>query len=201
MLSYPPTEYIIQGRNGPISFSTQMDRWPFVIMLFALGFFMSLGKAAVFRHIPVYYPKHVGAVGGLVGMIGGLGGFIMPIGFGALLDLTGIYTSCFALLFGLVAVALTWMHLSIRAMERKVHGEALDRLPALPEMQTIHVPEQTEMPRVIEDWRPEDPDFWAERGRKTARRKSLDFHSCAAGGLLRLDGLVHGGLPPALDRL
>lgn len=170
MLSYPPTEYIIQGRNGPISFSTQMDRWPFVIMLFALGFFMSLGKAAVFRHIPVYYPKHVGAVGGLVGMIGGLGGFIMPIGFGALLDLTGIYTSCFALLFGLVAVALTWMHLSIRAMERKVHGEALDRLPALPEMQTIHVPEQTEMPRVIEDWRPEDPDFWAERGRKTARR-------------------------------
>lgn len=36
--------------------------------------FMSLGKAAVFKHIPVYQPRHVGAVGGLMGMIGGLGG-------------------------------------------------------------------------------------------------------------------------------
>ncbi|GER03685.1 MFS transporter [Iodidimonas nitroreducens] len=106
MLSYPPTEYIIKGKDGPIAFSTQMDLWPFIVTLFALGFFMSLGKAAIFKHIPVYYPRHVGAVGGLVGMIGGLGGFVLPIIFGALLDLTGIYTSCFALLFVLVAIAL-----------------------------------------------------------------------------------------------
>ncbi|SDY05934.1 nitrate/nitrite transporter [Citreimonas salinaria] len=170
MLSYPPTDYVIQGKDGPISFSTQMGLWPFIVTLFALGFFMSLGKAAVFKHIPVYYPKHVGAVGGLVGMIGGLGGFILPIGFGALLDLTGIYTSCFALLFGLVAIALTWMHLSIRAMERGAHGEALDRLPQLPEMQPIHHPDRTAMPRVLEDWRPEDPQFWEEKGRHVARR-------------------------------
>src|SRR5690625_6254663 len=56
-----------------------MALWPFVITLFGLVFFMSLGKAAVYRHIPVYYPKHVGSVGGLVGMIGGLGGFVLPI--------------------------------------------------------------------------------------------------------------------------
>src|SRR5690625_7059132 len=73
-----------------------MALWPFVITLFGLVFFMSLGKAAVYRHIPVYYPKHVGSVGGLVGMIGGLGGFFLPIVFGALLDLTGIWTSAFA---------------------------------------------------------------------------------------------------------
>ncbi|MFV0472618.1 MAG: nitrate/nitrite transporter [Pikeienuella sp.] len=170
MLSYPPTEYVIAGKDGPIHFSTQMDRWPFIIILFALGFFMSLGKAAVFKHIPVYYPNHVGAVGGLVGMIGGLGGFILPITFGALLDLTGIYTSCFALLFLLVGLALVWMHMSIRAMERKAQGAALDRLPALPEMQEIHDPERTVMPAVIEDWRPEDAQFWAEKGRKVARR-------------------------------
>jgi NNP family nitrate/nitrite transporter-like MFS transporter len=127
MLSYPPTDYVIQGKDGAIAFSTEMGLWPFIITLFALGFFMSLGKAAVFKHIPVYYPGHVGAVGGLVGMIGGLGGFVLPISFGALLDLTGIYTSCFALLFGLVAVALGWMHLSIRAMERAAHGDVLDR--------------------------------------------------------------------------
>ncbi len=170
MLSYPPTDYIIQGKDGPIAFSTSMGLWPFIATLFALGFFMSLGKAAVFKHIPVYYPTHVGAVGGLVGMIGGLGGFVLPIAFGALLDLTGIYTSCFALLFVLVAMALGWMHLSIRTMERAAHGEALDRLPQLPEMQTIHNPERTTMPRVLEDWHPEDATFWADKGRAVARR-------------------------------
>ncbi|WP_425406577.1 nitrate/nitrite transporter [Hwanghaeella sp.] len=170
MLSYPPTDYIIHGKDGPIAFSTSMGLWPFVATLFALGFFMSLGKAAVFKHIPVYYPKNVGAVGGLVGMIGGLGGFILPIIFGAALDLTGIYTSCFAILFGLVALALIWMHLSIRAMERAVHGKALDELPTVPELQDIHVPGRTDMPRVLEDWRPEDQAFWAEKGRRIARR-------------------------------
>jgi NNP family nitrate/nitrite transporter-like MFS transporter len=170
MLSYPPTDYVIQGRDGAIAFSTSMGLWPFVATLFALGFFMSLGKAAVFKHIPVYYPHHVGSVGGLVGMIGGLGGFILPIAFGALLDLTGIYTSCFALLFVLVTIALAWMHLSVRAMERAAHGATLDQLPELPEMQSIHVPGRTAMPRVLEDWRPEDAEFWAAKGRQVARR-------------------------------
>ncbi|MEZ5888592.1 MAG: MFS transporter, partial [Paracoccaceae bacterium] len=170
MLSYPPTDYVIQGKDGPITFSTNMGQWPFVAILFALGFFMSLGKAAVYKHIPVYYPHHVGAVGGLVGMIGGLGGFILPIMFGALLDMTGIYTSCFALLFILVAMALGWMHLSIRAMERAAHGEMLDQLPSLPEMQDIHVPGKTVMPRTLADWQPEDGDFWAAKGRKIAMR-------------------------------
>ena len=169
MLSYPPTDYTIQGRDGPIAFSTSMGLWPFVGTLFGLGFFMSLGKAAVFKHIPVYYPNNVGAVGGLVGMIGGLGGFVLPIAFGALLDLTGIYTSCFALLFLLVAVSLAWMHLSIRAMERAAQGAALDSLPQLPEMQGMPIPAGT-VPPVIEDWRPEDPAFWAEKGRAVARR-------------------------------
>ncbi|MBL9046813.1 MAG: hypothetical protein JNK34_05795 [Tabrizicola sp.] len=133
ILSYPPTDYVIQGKDGPIPFSTAMGLWPFVAVMFALGFFMSLGKAAVFKHIPVYYPNHVGSVGGL-------GGFILPIVFGWLLDRTGIYTSCFMLLFLLVGIALAWMHGSIRLMERAAHGEALARLPELPEMQSIHNP-------------------------------------------------------------
>ncbi len=171
MLSYPPTDYVIQGKDGPIHFTTEMSRWPFVVTLFCLGFFMSLGKAAVYKHIPVYYPKHVGAVGGLVGMIGGLGGFILPIMFGALLDLTGIYTSCFALLFVLVAIALGWMHMSIRQMERAAHGKTLDELPGLPEMQPIHIPGKTVMTtHTLDDWRPEDKAFWDEKGRKIARR-------------------------------
>ncbi len=170
MLSYPPTEYVIRGMDGPIAFSTEMDLWPFVATTFALGFFMSLGKAAVFRHIPVYYPKHVGSVGGLVGMIGGLGGFILPIVFGVLLDMTGIWTSAFLLLFLLVLVSMTWMHLSIRVMERQAHGAALDRLPTFPELKEVHDPDRTVMPHLIEDWRPEDPHFWAQKGQRIARR-------------------------------
>ena len=170
MLSYPPTDYVVLGKDGPIAFSTEMGQWPFVITLFVLGFFMSLGKAAVFKHIPVYYPDHVGAVGGLVGMIGGLGGFVLPISFGALLDLTGIYTSCFALLFVIVAISLTWMHLSVRAMERAAHGPALERLPQLPEMQDIHDPDKVAQTRVLQEWKPEDQTFWESKGRRIARR-------------------------------
>ncbi|QIG46708.1 MFS transporter [Nordella sp. HKS 07] len=170
MLSYPPTDYVIRGKDGPIAFSTEMDLWPFVATLFGLGFFMSLGKAAVFKHIPVYYPKHVGAVGGLVGMIGGLGGFILPIIFGALLDVTGVWTSSFALLFLIVLVSLGWMHLSIRIMERQAHGAELDRLPGFPELKDVHDPDRTVMPHLIEDWRPEDARFWADKGRRIARR-------------------------------
>ncbi|MFV0292626.1 MAG: nitrate/nitrite transporter [Paracoccus sp. (in: a-proteobacteria)] len=170
MLSYPPTDYVIRGKDGPIAFSTEIDFWPFVTLLFALGFFMSLGKAAVYKHIPVYYPNHVGAVGGLVGMIGGLGGFILPIIFGALLDLTGIWTSAFVLLFLIACTSMIWMHMSIRFMERRAQGVALDDLPSFPELAEIHDPERTRMPQSLDDWRPEDPVFWAEKGRRIARR-------------------------------
>ena len=58
----------------------------FVTLTVVLGFFMAIGMAAVYKHIPVYYPDHVGAVGGLVGAIGGLGGFFLPIAFGVMND-------------------------------------------------------------------------------------------------------------------
>ena len=165
VLSYPPTDYVVKGIAGPIAFHAEISLPVFMALVFTLGFFMSLGKAAVYKHIPVYYPNNVGAVGGLVGMIGGLGGFVLPIAFGVLNDLTGIWTSCFMLLFVLVSGALVWMHLAIRAMERGVAGEALARLPELPEMQEIHGPKQVGAlaGKAIEDWRPEDPVFWTEK--------------------------------------
>jgi NNP family nitrate/nitrite transporter-like MFS transporter len=140
MLSYPQTDYIIHGIEGEIRFSTEMGLVPFTIMIFVLGFFMSLGKAAVYKHIPVYYPEHVGAVGGLVGMIGGLGGFILPIMFGVMNDLTGIWTGIFMLLFGLVAATVIWMHLAIRQMEQQAAGEIFKTLPPLAELQEVHRP-------------------------------------------------------------
>ena len=170
MLAYPNTDYTIHGINGPISFSTQMSLVPFVMTIFVLGFFLSLGKAAVYKHIPVYYPKNVGAVGGLVGMIGGVGGFVLPIAFGALTDLTGVWTSCFALLFGIVTVSLLWMHFSIRAMERGASAEAIEAFPELPEMQPIHPPAKAASGHAIDDWRPEDTEFWRTKGKAIATR-------------------------------
>ena len=54
---------------GPIRFRLAMSLPAFTIVVFVLGFAMSLGKAAVYKHIPVYYPDHVGSVGGVVGLI------------------------------------------------------------------------------------------------------------------------------------
>lgn len=90
----------------------------FLVAIFVLGFVMSLGKAAVYKHIPSYYPQNVGAVGGLVGMIGGLGGFVLPLVFGWLKDATGQWSSCFMVLFVLVAACALWMHASVRRMDR-----------------------------------------------------------------------------------
>jgi NNP family nitrate/nitrite transporter-like MFS transporter len=142
VLSYPATDYVVHGIEGPIAFTLAIGVVPFAILTFELGFVMSLGKAAVYKHIPVYYPGHVGAVGGLVGMIGGLGGFILPIAFGAMNDLTGVWTSCFMLLFALVGMALLWTHFAIRRMERARLPE-LETLPELPEMVELHPPGRT----------------------------------------------------------
>jgi NNP family nitrate/nitrite transporter-like MFS transporter len=109
----------VHGIKGDISFKIAIGFVPFTVLTFILGFFMSLGKAAVYKHIPVYYPDRVGAVGGIVGLVGGLGGFVLPIAFGAMNDLIGVWTSCFMLLFLVVSVSLIWMHLSIIYMEKR----------------------------------------------------------------------------------
>lgn len=138
LLSYPSTHYVVQGIRGPVEFTLEMGVVPFALLTFVLGLFMSFGMAAVYKHIPVYYPDNVGSVGGLVGMIGGLGGFALPIAFGAMADLTGIWTSCFMLLFLLVSGAMLWMHFAILRMERRKHPE-LRELPELPEMEGLGV--------------------------------------------------------------
>ena len=123
VMSYPKTSYTVQGIQEPIDFSFGVSLPVFVFLSVVLGFVMSLGKAAVYKHIPVYYPSHVGSVGGLVGMIGGLGGFVLPITFGVLNDIIGVWTSSFMLLFGIVLVSLVWMHVAIRLMERRRYPE------------------------------------------------------------------------------
>lgn len=155
VLSYPQTSYIVSGIHGPIEFHLGVSVGFFVALTVALGFVMSLGKAAVYKHIPVYYPHHVGSVGGLVGMIGGLGGFVLPITFGILLDWTGVWTAPFMLLFVLVAVSTIWMHIAIRRMERARHPSLaeekfLSDVPELPlpkpEVEASKEPNATRVP-------------------------------------------------------
>jgi len=133
VLSLPPTSTVMRGINGDISAHFEIGVEAFIVAAFVLGFFMSLGKAAVYKHIACYYPGSVGAVGGLVGMIGGLGGFVLPIAFGALNELTGLWSSCFMLLFVIVAGLLVWMHLAIRRMPQGAFqaDEALSRQPVV----------------------------------------------------------------------
>lgn len=96
----------------------QANVWVFTALVFLVGILMGIGKAAVYKHIPEYFPKDVGVVGGLVGVIGGLGGFFCPILFGYLLKLTGLWTSCWLFLGVLSVVCLVWMHLVILRMTR-----------------------------------------------------------------------------------
>ncbi|SFJ76750.1 MFS transporter, NNP family, nitrate/nitrite transporter [Bosea sp. OK403] len=175
VLAYPPTQYVIEGIRGPVAFSTRMSLGGFMVVASVLGFFMSLGKAAVYKHIPVYYPDRVGAVGGVVGLVGGLGGFVMPIAFGALNDLTGVWQSCFWLLFLVASVSLIWMHVAVRQMEKAAAeaGVPARNLPELPEMQPVHGAAQTgalAASGAIADWRPEDGSFWDTEGKAIARR-------------------------------
>jgi NNP family nitrate/nitrite transporter-like MFS transporter len=119
----------------------------------------------------------------VVGLVGGLGGFLLPIAFGALNDLTGVWQSCFWLLFLIVIVSLVWMHVAIREMERWAAetGVPVRRLPELPEMQPVHGTAQEgalAAKGAIQDWRPEEKDFWEGRGRAIARRNLWISVSC-----------------------
>ncbi|MBU6199296.1 MAG: NarK/NasA family nitrate transporter [Xanthomonadaceae bacterium] len=136
LLSYPPTHYVIEGIRGPIAFTIAPSMLERASVLFVLGVVMSFGMAAVYKHIPTYYPDHVGAVGGVVGMIGGLGGFFLPIAFGAMNDLVGIWSSCFMLLFVIALTNLLWMHFAILRMNRLRHPE-LSADTDLPEIMAV----------------------------------------------------------------
>ncbi|MCX6430477.1 MAG: NarK/NasA family nitrate transporter [Actinobacteria bacterium] len=96
---------------------------PFTMLLFIVGCAMGIGKAAVFKHIPEYFPKDVGAVGGLVGTLGALGGFLLPPLFVSVKGWTGLPQSTFIVLFLLTLVASLWMHFTILRMLHRASPE------------------------------------------------------------------------------
>ena len=112
LLSYPQTDFTIQTINGPETFHISLNIYLFTGLMFILGIAWAFGKASVFKYISDDYPENIGAISGIVGLAGGLGGFILPIMFGALLDITGIRSSAFMLMYGVVWISLIWMYLT-----------------------------------------------------------------------------------------
>jgi NNP family nitrate/nitrite transporter-like MFS transporter len=110
LLSYPQTDFTITTIDGPKTFHIGLNVWVFTALMFVMGVAWAFGKASVFKYISDEYPKNIGVVSGIVGLAGGLGGFLLPIMFGALVDLTGIRSSAFMLMYAIVWVSLIWMY-------------------------------------------------------------------------------------------
>jgi NNP family nitrate/nitrite transporter-like MFS transporter len=106
----------------------QANVWIFAVFVILLGSIWGIGKAAVYKLIPDYFPEEVGVVGGMVGVLGGLGGFFCPIIFGYLLEWTGLWTSCWMFMFALSLVCLLWMHLTVQKMMREKHPEDMQKI-------------------------------------------------------------------------
>ena len=118
LLSYPQTNFTIKTINGDRDFFIGLTPVMFTILLFVVGLAMAVGKASVFKFISDDYTSNIGAVSGVVGLAGGLGGFVLPILFGIVADLTGVRSSCFMLLYGTVCVSLVWMHFQFRNTQK-----------------------------------------------------------------------------------
>ncbi|HTP71951.1 MAG TPA: nitrate/nitrite transporter [Burkholderiaceae bacterium] len=110
LLSYPQTDFTVVTVDGTRSFHIGLNVYAFTALMFALGIAWAFGKASVFKYISDDYPDNIGTISGIVGLAGGMGGFVLPILFGALMDLTAVRSSAFMLMYGVVWVSLIWMY-------------------------------------------------------------------------------------------
>ncbi len=123
LLSYPQTDFTVMTLDGARTFHLGLNVYAFTGLMAVLGVAWAFGKASVFKYISDDYPQNIGAISGIVGLAGGLGGFILPILFGALLDLTGVRSSAFMLMYGVVWVSLIWMYWTeVRRTDVMGHG-------------------------------------------------------------------------------
>jgi NNP family nitrate/nitrite transporter-like MFS transporter len=112
LLSYPDTVFTVNTIYGPRSFGIHIPAALFTALLFLLGTVFAFGMASTFKYVADDFPEQMGVVTGIVGLMGGLGGFLLPVMFGAALDLTGVRSSCFMLLYGIVWVSLILLYQS-----------------------------------------------------------------------------------------
>jgi len=112
LISYPQTILSVKTIDGPASFHLGWSVVPFTLLLFALGVALAFGMASTFKYVGDEFPNNLGVVSGIVGLVGGLGGFLLPILWGMVLDVTRIRSSCFMLLYGIVWVSLILIYVT-----------------------------------------------------------------------------------------
>ena len=127
LLSYPQTDFTITTTTGPQTFHIGLNVYMFTILMFILGIAFAFGKASVFKYVSDDYPGNIGTISGIVGLAGGMGGFVLPIMFGALMDLTGVRSSAFMLMYGVVWVSLIWMYWT-EVRSREIMGKNASQL-------------------------------------------------------------------------
>ena len=127
LLSYPQTDFTITTTSGPQTFHIGLNVYMFTILMFILGIAFAFGKASVFKYVSDDYPGNIGTISGIVGLAGGMGGFVLPIMFGALMDLTGVRSSAFMLMYGVVWVSLIWMYWT-EVRSREIMGKNASQL-------------------------------------------------------------------------
>ena len=170
-MSYPPTSVTIHRINEDLTFNIATGVVVFTALAFVVGVAQGIGKASVYRSLADHYAGNMGPVGGLVGVIGGLGGFTLPIMFGIAVDATGVRSTTFMLMFGVLAGVMIWTWMAARG-ERE---EVLARRPGLREKM---VEEELARPlatrgRWISNWRPDDLEFWKNGGKAIAIRNLI----------------------------
>jgi MFS transporter, NNP family, nitrate/nitrite transporter len=137
ILMMPYGYIVLQQPDGtssevmPWSVSVQL----FTVLVFLIGCSMGIGKAAVYKHIPEYFPNDVGAVGGLVGSLGALGGFFLLPLFGYAGSATGMPQSTFLVLFLATAAAALWMHFTVMKMLHRASPELTNKFEHHDEME------------------------------------------------------------------
>jgi NNP family nitrate/nitrite transporter-like MFS transporter len=89
------------------------NMWVYLFLVVLIGISWGIGKAAVYKHIPDYFPNEIGVVGGMVGLLGGLGGFFGPIIFSYLLNFTGLWSSSWIYILVFSLICLIWMHTTV----------------------------------------------------------------------------------------
>jgi len=80
----------------------QANVWIFAGLVIVMGSVWGIGKAAVYKHIPDYFPEQVGVVGGMVGVLGGLGGWMF--------------------MFVLSTICFLWMHYTVMKISKLPSG-------------------------------------------------------------------------------
>jgi NNP family nitrate/nitrite transporter-like MFS transporter len=170
-LAYPPTTVTIHRVGQDLTFNIGAGVVLFTALIFIVGIAQGIGKASVFRSLADHYTGNMGPVGGLVGVIGGLGGFTLPILFGIVLDATGVRSTTFMLMFGVLAGVMVWTWMAAKGEREAV----LARRPGLREKM---VAEELAKPlatagRWLSHWRPDDKEFWKKSGRVIAVRNLI----------------------------